>query len=186
MTSFPARLAMLTAVVAALGACAVPGVRTTPSPEAIAGEWTAVGTQAAQEVQAGRYAAADQLLADFQQRYPSSAEAPEARFYRALYRLDPANPAASIREGAALLDSVLAAPVTTPHRGDAAVLRRLAASLEAKPTVVTVAAPKEAAAPAPRVDTAARDEEIARLRDDLAKANAELERVRRRLATPKP
>jgi hypothetical protein len=40
--------------------------------------------------------------------------------------------------------------------------------------------------PAPRPDTGAKDEEIARLREELSKANAELERIRRRLATPKP
>ena len=35
-----------------------------------------------------------------------------------------------------------------------------------------------------KVDDRARDEEIQRLKDELAKANAELERIKRRLAKP--
>jgi hypothetical protein len=34
--------------------------------------------------------------------------------------------------------------------------------------------------------TGSRDEELARVKDELAKANAELERIKRRVATPKP
>ena len=38
----------------------------------------------------------------------------------------------------------------------------------------------------PPKDDKAQSEEIARLKDELAKANAELERIKRRLAQPKP
>jgi hypothetical protein len=170
-----------------LSACALPAARTTPSPERIAAEWTVVDAQAAQEAQAGRYDGAERLLLEFQQRYPGSAQAPEARFYRALYKLDPLNPGGSLREGVTLLDSTVGAPTNTPHRADAAVLRRLAMALDAKPAVVTVTAPaKEGAATPARVDTSVRDDEITKLREALGKANAELERVKRRLAAPKP
>jgi hypothetical protein len=37
-----------------------------------------------------------------------------------------------------------------------------------------------------RPEDKARDEEITRLRDELSKANAELARIRRRLARPRP
>ena len=37
-----------------------------------------------------------------------------------------------------------------------------------------------------RADEKARDEEITRLKEELSKANAELERIKRRLAQPNP
>jgi hypothetical protein len=186
MTTSRVRSALL-GLCLTLSACVLPAARTTPSPERIAAEWTVVWAQAAQEVQAGRYDGAEQLLLEFQQRYPASAQAPEARFYRALYKLDPSNPVGSPRDAVTLLDSTVGAPATTPHRADAAALRRVAIALDAKPAVVTVTTPaKDGAASPARVDTSARDDEVAKLREELGKANAELERVKRRLAAPKP
>jgi hypothetical protein len=138
-------------------------------------------------VASNRYQGAERLLVEFQQRYPSAPATQTATFYRALYRLDPANPAASPHEAIVLLDTYLVSPSDTTRRADALALRRVASALEAKPAVVTVAAPKdkEKDSPAARSDTA-KDEEIARLREELSKANAELERIRRRVSTPKP
>jgi hypothetical protein len=61
--------------------------------------------------------------------------------------------------------------------------------LEAKPTVVTVTTPApsggsgSAAAPS-HADERSHDEEVQRLKEELAKANAELDRIKRRLAAP--
>lgn len=187
MTKFSFSPVRSLAVGLVLAGCSFPGARTAPSPETIAAEWSVVVDQAAVEVQSSRYASADRMLLDFQQRYQSSPQAQEASFYRALYKLDPGNPAASSHDAGALLESFLASTTVSPHRGDAAVLKRVAAALDAKPAVVTVTTPvKEVVVAAPKSDLVAKDEEIAKLKDDLAKANAELERIRRRLAMPKP
>jgi hypothetical protein len=169
-----------------LGGCALANPQTAPSPEAIAAEWSVVLAQAGAEVASNRYSGAERLLVDFQQRYPTAPATQTATFYRALFRLDPANPAASPRDAVVLLDTYLASPTDSARRADALALRRVAVALDAKPAVVTVAAPKEKESPAARTDTGAKDEEIARLREELSKANAELERIRRRVSTPKP
>lgn len=183
------RVSRHTLLAVGLAGCAtLPGM--TPPMVESAERWRVVVALADQHVEAGRYAEADRLLAEFGQSSIGTPEAPEATFYRALYRLDPANPAASAPEAIALIDTFLAMRIVSPHRTDAVALRRIALALAAKPEVVTVTVPRDATAvapaPQPRADTAAKDEEIAKLRDELARANAELGRIRRRVATPKP
>ena len=183
------RLSRHTLLAVGLAACATLPRMTPPVAESTE-RWRVVVALADQHVAAGRYAEADRLLAEFGQSSMGTPEAPEATFYRALYRLDPANPAASPQESIGLLDAFLAMRIVSPHRTDAVVLRRIAVALGAKPEVVTVTVPRDATAvapnPQPRADTAAKDEEIAKLKEELTKANAELERIRRRVATPKP
>lgn len=67
----------------------------------------------------------------------------------------------------------------TVHAQLVAALRRIATALERSSGAVASSA--AGAAPAP-----SREEEFQRLRNELAKANAELERIKRRLAQPKP
>lgn len=169
-----------------VGACA--SLRRTPpvpSPSAHA-ELGPLLAQASQDVLAGRYGVADRTLADFVQRYPESAEAADATLARALYKLDPANQSGTAREAIALLEGYTTNPaLDAPHRATAAALRRAAQALAerstaAAPTVSPAAAPSSTAA------DKAKDEELARLKEELTKANAELERIKRRLATPKP
>ena len=154
-----------------------------PSPDAHS-EWAASLTQTWQELGAGRYAVADRLLAEYQSRYPASIDAIEAMYWRAIYRLDPANPAASTHEAIALLDAYLASS-QTPHRTESQILRRIAVALDARPKEVAASNSNTAPTTAPKDDKAQADE-ITRLKDELAKANAELERIKRRLAQPKP
>jgi len=137
-------------------------------------------SQASQEAAAGRYGVADRLLTDFTSRYPASSEAAESMFWRAVFKLDPQNPNASTHDAGVLLDSYLANGLA-PRRGEAGALRRVVSALEAKPTVVQSATPAKAADATP---DKAKDDEIARLKDELAKANAELERIKKRLAQP--
>jgi hypothetical protein len=160
------------------------GGSSSPSPSDVRREWRTVAAQAGQEVRGTRYGIADRILADFVSRYPGTGPASEALYARALYRLDPANPNASPREAVVLLDSALATPDSSLMRTEATALRRVALALEAKPTVVTVTTPAGGAAP--KADDKGREEEVAHLKDELAKANAELERIKRRLAAPKP
>jgi hypothetical protein len=182
--------AAITSASAVACARATPRTDTVPSFKAQA-EWRASLATATQETVLGRYGVADRVLSDYAAKFPSTAEAAEATYWRAIFKLDPANVIANPREGAALLDAYTATPYAASRRGEVQTLRRIAGALELRnpaPLVATGPAPAVqpgVAAPA-KVDEKAREEEMQRLRDELAKANAELERIRRRLAQPKP
>lgn len=130
-------------------------------------------------VEAGDYAGADRILADFALKSKGTTEATEVAFWRAVYMVDPSNKTASLAEGIRALEIYLSSPGVHQYRPQAQVLRRTAQSFQAL---------RQAQAP-PRVvgrDTVfvTREEEIAELRDQLAKANAELERIKKRLGNP--
>jgi hypothetical protein len=124
---------------------------------------------------------ADRALSAFERRYPGSPEAAEVAYWRALLKLDPNN-AAAVRESVTMLESYLATAPSGTHRTEAAVLRRLGLALEQRNAALAAVPPVAAVRP----EDKARDEEITRLRDELSKANAELARIRRRLARPRP
>jgi hypothetical protein len=153
----------------------------------------------------GRFESADTTLANFEIQYPRSNEALEAEYWRALFKLDPSNHASSFSEAIASLDAYLADKRPRGHTQEAVTLRRVAGQMDGlnKLAATALAQTREAppAANAPKVggvDTkaavapdaapanAAADAEIKRLKDELAKATAELERIRRRLAQPPP
>ncbi len=148
-------------------------------------EWEAALAQAEREVLAARFGVADRVLADFAEHHPNTNEGFEAIFWRALYKLDPTNATAAPHDAAALLDTYLAASLTVPHRAAATTLRRVAGSLERPAPAPAVASTPNSSTPSTGTDKS-KDEEVARLKDELAKANAELERIKRRVATPKP
>jgi hypothetical protein len=175
MSAVHVRAAALSLVgLLALSACS-PLRGGSPGPD-IPSEWASTLAQADREVLASRFGVADKLLADFTAKYAKTSEGYEATFWRALYKLDPANGTATPHDAAVLLDAYLTSSLTVPHRGAATSLRRIAGVLD-KPSAVAVAG-------APTASTAS--EELARVKDELAKANAELERIKRRVATPKP
>lgn len=153
----------------------------------------------------GKFPAADSILARFAGQYPGTHEAIETNYWRALFDLDPTNHVASFSSAIESLDEYLSEKRPLEHSAEAATLRRIAGHMdqlnklaatalaEARDTSVTmrVTAPDvrtdvkapiagDVAAPTPA------DLEIKRLKDELAKANAELERIRRRLAQPPP
>lgn len=139
----------------------------------------------------GRYADADRLLADFAGRYPGSPEALETTYWRALVQLDPANQSASVPGGIAELDQYLAGGPKVAHYEEAGTLRRLAMEVQAATrlaatSLTTQTSQAHTAAQASSMDDKARDAEIQRLKDALAKANDELDRIKRRLTTPTP
>ena len=151
----------------------------TPVPTA-ATEWPRAHSQAVADAREGRIPTADRGLVAFAARFPSSPEATEVPYWRAVIRLDPANPASS-HEALLLLDAYLTDTSFRAHRVEAATLRRLETALEQR----TAALAAQPVTPAVRPEDKARDEEIARLRDELARANAELTRIKRRLTRPK-
>ena len=202
------RIARFIAPCALVAAASCSQLRAANSTPEVPLQWQLAETldQAEREAVAARFDVADRLLADFASRHPGTHEAAEAGFWRALLKLDAANPAASPRDAAGLLDEYLRAPATAQHRGSATTLRRVAGALDARNAALvaspsTPTSPSSAASPgtptspsaAARTETRAeerrderRDEEIQRLREELAKANAELERIRKRLAQPAP
>ena len=168
--------------VAALTACGSTGQTRLADPiPAGRTEWAPLFAQSSQEAAAGRFAVADKLLADFSVRYPASAEAADAMYWRALYKLDPNNGSAAPRDAAVLLDGYLASG-TAAHRMEAQALRRVATVLDARAVAASASPAKTDVV---RAEDKARDEEIQRLKEELGKANAELDRIKRRLA-PKP
>lgn len=137
----------------------------------------------------GRYADAEQELVAFDSTFAGTPEALETVYWRALFKLDPANKDASTTEALGLLDSYLGAGEAQPHRSEVAALRRLitqrealARDLDAARLAAVKLAAQPIVLPPPRVD----EEEVNRLRDSLARSNAELDRIKRRLAAPRP
>jgi hypothetical protein len=158
-------------------------------PVPMEGELSQTLQQAEREVLGARFGVADRLLADYAEQHAGTPGSLEAGFWRSIFKLDPTNQTSGPRDAIALLDVYLAAP-SVAHRGAATSLRRAAVALDRPPTVVV--APPAPGAPSaapgraePRADTG-NAEEVARLKEELAKANAELERIKRRLAQPNP
>jgi hypothetical protein len=166
------------ALLVALVACSKPTATAKP-PMPLSESYVNAVAAAQKRMEAGDYSGADRILSDFALKSRGTPEGTEVAFWRALYMVDPKNGNASMAEGLRAIDIYLGTPGATEHRGEAQVLKR---------TAQTVLALRTAQA-APRVlgrDTVfvTRDDEIAALRDQLAKANAELERIKKRLANP--
>jgi hypothetical protein len=153
----------------------------------------------------GKFAAADTILARFAAEYPGTRQASETAYWRALYDLDPSNHGASFRSAISSLDAYMSAGGPHEHAAEAATLRRVAGHMDElnKLAATAIAEARDtstaARGTAPDIRTevkppvagdvgipTASDVEIKRLKDELAKANAELERIRRRLAQPPP
>lgn len=167
----------LIAIAFVVAACGAPRA---PAPPAAPATDFAIAIEAArQRVEAGDYPAADVILADYALRHQGSPEAREISFWRAMYIVDPANRTASVAQGIRALDIYLATEGAIWYRPQAEVLRRTALVLQ---SVRQAQTPRQVNGR----DTVfiSREEEIAALRDQLAKANAELERIKKRLANP--
>jgi len=149
----------------------------------------------------GKFAVSDSMLSRFATQYPGTHEALETAYWRALFDLDPANHVASFTSAMASLDAYLSEKRPREHVAEAATLRRIAGHMDElnklAATALADARDTTARATTPESRTDSRppvagdvvlpstaDAEIKRLKDELAKANAELERIRRRLAQP--
>lgn len=114
----------------------------------------------------------------------------EAEYAKAVAFLAP-DTTIHVDSAIALLDAYLAYTGYVQHRDEAAALRHLAGlaqrlgKVEEALKEARASSGGKAEAPAAKPD----DEtvkEVQRLKDELAKANAELERIKKRLATPRP
>jgi hypothetical protein len=191
------RIARIASVTLLLSASACITVRPPsflrPAPER---EWPSTLSTAEARVSEGRYSTADSVLARFGSRYPGSPQAFESAYWRALLSMDPKNPHASIGTAVTYLDAYLVGLYPRQHRQEAFALRAIAGQIDEGRSALALAQTKDATntQPGVRIDVpkpvpdpaavAANDAEVKRLKDELAKANAELERIRKRLAQP--
>lgn len=116
----------------------------------------------------------------------------DSLYWRAVLHLDASNRNGSTDSALKHLDAYLAGDTTQRHRLEALVLRRLArdamqlARVEAAlQQARSTEGARPSGEPAPKRDEDA-IKEIQRLREELAKATEELERIKKRLAAPKP
>lgn len=128
----------------------------------------------------------------------------ESMYLLALHHLDPANEQRSVLSAVANLDAYLSVEPKPRHHREATILRTLAGQaqrlhhVETELRTALARANADARAdagaeprprPEARTESRASEEavkEIQRLREELKAANAELERIRKRLTTPKP
>jgi len=173
--------ALLAPALALVTGCAAPSMRTGRASEAATGatanaaSWATTLVAAQRDAERGRYAEADRTLREFADRAGRSADAAEALYWRAVFMLDPASPAGSIREAAGLLGRYLGADVPLTHRSEAVVLQRVATALGS----MREGAPGRSAA-----SEVVREAEMKTLKDELEQTKAELERIKKRLAPP--
>jgi len=127
-------------------------------------------------VEAGRFAAADSILATFEQVEAGTPAAHESAFWRVLLRADPRNPAFSPANARSALEAYITSQ-NAVRRTEATVMLRLLSISDSLRTASASA--RTAAEQRDRV----RDEELQRLRDDLQRTREELERIKRRLGS---
>lgn len=155
-----------------------------------ADDWVATMAVAKNQVALGHFDDADKALYEFVQRYPSSPEAREATFWRALFKLDPANRGGSPRAATERLDEYLADTAASLHRSEASTLRRIAVSFDSLAQRAPVVAVNDSARLADAQKAQQREDdlqkEIKSLKDQLDKTNAELERIKKRLQERTP
>lgn len=176
-------------------------------------EWPPTLQAVKEAARAGNHAQADSILAQFESRYATSYEGREAAYWRALLLADPANPQSSPAEALRAINRYFAGGSTAEAYDEATVLRRIVQRLDSltreldqarrliadaqealadRPVTVvavpTPAAPAETREPRPAPARESRNlaEQVRRLRDELSKANQELERVKRRLSEQRP
>jgi hypothetical protein len=125
---------------------------------------------------------------------PEPSAGPDSLYWRALSDVNPANSRRSLEMGIANLDVYLTSKGVLRHANEATVLRDLAREAQRLAKVegallqsrATAAGPRPRAEPEPRGRDEEAVKEIQRLKEELTKANEELERIRKRLAAPKP
>jgi hypothetical protein len=141
--------------------------------------WIATFAAMQMAIDSGRFSAADSILAEFDRTDATARDSSESAFWRAMLESDPRNPAFTPADARAALEAY-AAGDHPKHRTEVVVMLRL---LSASDSLRAVQTAQHTAAEA---RDKARDEEMQRLRDELARTQAELDRIKRRLGPPKP
>ncbi|MGQ0714088.1 MAG: hypothetical protein ACT4PJ_10190 [Gemmatimonadaceae bacterium] len=127
----------------------------------------------------GQHGDADVILAQFIDANASTPEAVEASYWRAVLLLDAATSRADRDEAVRHLEIYLADTSTTAHEIEARLLRQFLVAVDSTSQAT------DSLNAAARQATAAREEELRKeiqsLKDQLAKTNEELTRIKRRL-----
>ncbi len=158
-----------------------------PEPVAENAAWDGTLAAAREAASDGHFGTADAILSRYAMANPDAPAAHESDFWRALLLLDPRNPLGS-SAARDLLTRYLESPGR--HRAEARVLLQLAAERDTMRTQLALldtaahTAPMDSSAPTPR--EAALQKENQALKDQLEKTMAELDRIKKRLAAPKP
>lgn len=188
----------VTLVTAAACVTITPPAFLEPAP---ARDWKTTLDAARTDAAAGRFAAADSLLAAYDGHYAGTPQAVETRYWRAVFDLDPTNALGSPTTALSLLDAYIGDPSAGTHMDEARSLRGVAFALDslrryaaavsdALQSSTTTNAASHVSESRGEVTngttkTAEADaDEIKRLKDELAKANDELDRIKKRLAAP--
>jgi valyl-tRNA synthetase len=138
-------------------------------------------TRARVAAAAGQHDEADAILARFVEANPSTPEAREAAYWRAILRLEAATSRADRDEAKRNLDAYLADTAMTAHMSEARILRHLLTSVDSTSQAT------DSVNTAARQAAAAREEELKKeiqsLKEQLEKTNEELNRIKRRLGS---
>lgn len=141
--------------------------------------WVGTLTAVRAAADSGHFAAADSILTAFEQSEASSPDVSESAFWRAMLRADPRNPAFTPADARAALEAYLTTQ-DARRRTEASVMLRMLALSD------SLRAAQAAQKSASDARDHARDEELQKLRDDLQRTQAELDRIKRRLGPPRP
>jgi hypothetical protein len=178
----------LTLLLLGAGGCATTVHRSMPP---AAGEWIDVLGSAKEAAAEGRYSDADRALQDFILAHIGSPEAREAAYWRALLTLDPENRGGDTRSAQKQLAEYLSDTASTLHRTEALALQRLAATIDSLVRTHRISITSSDAARAEQAERAEQREadlqkEIQKLKEQLDKTTAELERIKKRLSEKSP
>lgn len=142
-------------------------------------DWPNVVKRASLAADSGNYANAERMLTAYAAQYPGTHEVHETLFWRALFKLDPSNVNGSVSEGIATLDKYMADTAATLYRPEATILKRLAITTQALQARVMTQPVRDTT-----IVRVSNDAEIASLKAELVRTNAELDRIKKRLANP--
>ena len=141
----------------------------------------AVVTRARVAAASGQREEAEAMLARFIEANPSTPEAREAAYWRAILLLEAATSRADRDEAKRDLDAYLADTAMTAHMSEARILRSLLTAVDSTSQAT------DSANVVARQAAAAREEELKKeiqsLKEQLDKTNEELTRIKRRLGS---
>ena len=156
-------------------------------------DWITAFSEAHRAAEDRNFNDADAILADFMKLRRGTPEAREAAYWRAVYLLDPSNRTSNPRQAALYLDEYIVDQPPPANISQARALRGMAATVDSLDAAIRAAQERaakeveETSKPAPDTGREAElEKEIEKLKEHLDKANAELDRIKKRLTAPRP
>ncbi len=182
MTSPVRQRALLMIAVAALTSCrgsapVIPAILPPPSLPApsVSSQWIATQSTVLSLVAENRAAAAESSLLNFSRVNARTPEGDRARWWRTLMRADARSTTGDATVAIAQIDSLLSDSIAIEVRAEAVLMRRSINAIDSLRRAEVRRRVQAAQVATDRLD------ELKVVRDSLAKANTEIERLRRRL-----